>query len=178
MSLKLPKTKIVKEAEQQVANLKSSIDLMSKVIELAAISDKHALELQKWINSLLVDGQQFIHQCGLNQYPDYHDAALLLHSQDTRWSLPKAVEVWSEFHINWIRYIHRSKYLIINKSRIDDQPYLVDRLSKIQHDLELKKKMTNWTLIEEKTVGNSLTENQLDYIENKVLTEIKDFYER
>ena len=38
--------------------------------------------------------------------------------------------------------------------------------------------MTNWTLIEEKTVGNSLTENQLDYIENKVLTEIKDFYER
>ena len=135
-------------------------------------------ELQKWINSLLVEVQQFIHQCGLNQYPDYHDAALLLHSQDTRWSLPKAVEVWSEFHINWIRYIHRSKYLIINKSRIDDQPYLVDRLSKIQHDLELKKKMTNWTLIEEKTVGNSLTENQLDYIENKVLTEIKDFYER
>ena len=37
VSLKLPKTKIVKEAEQQVANLKTSIDLMSKIIELAAV---------------------------------------------------------------------------------------------------------------------------------------------
>ena len=55
VSLKLPKTKIVKEAEQQVANLKSSIDLMSKVIELAAVSDKHALELQKWIKEYSLD---------------------------------------------------------------------------------------------------------------------------
>lgn len=55
MSLKLPKTKIVKEAEQQVANLKSSIDLMSKIIELAAVSDKHALELQSWIKEYTLD---------------------------------------------------------------------------------------------------------------------------
>ena len=62
MSLKLPKTKIVKEAEQQVANLKTSIDFMSKIIELAAVSDKHALELQSWIkeytlNIELLDAQ-------------------------------------------------------------------------------------------------------------------------
>ena len=55
VSLKLPKTKIVKEAEQQVANLKTSIDLMSKVIELAAVSDKHALELQSWIKEYTLD---------------------------------------------------------------------------------------------------------------------------
>ena len=55
VSLKLPKTKIVKEAEQQVANLKSSIDLMSKIIELAAVSDKHALELQSWIKEYTLD---------------------------------------------------------------------------------------------------------------------------
>ena len=55
MSLKLPKTKIVKEAEQQVANLKTSIDLMSKIIELAAVSDKHALELQSWIKEYTLD---------------------------------------------------------------------------------------------------------------------------
>ena len=55
VSLKLPKTKIVKEAEQQVANLKTSIDLMSKIIELAAVSDKHALELQSWIKEYTLD---------------------------------------------------------------------------------------------------------------------------
>ena len=55
VSLKLPKTKIVKEAEQQVANLKTSIDLMSNIIELAAVSDKHALELQSWIKGYTLD---------------------------------------------------------------------------------------------------------------------------
>ena len=55
VSLKLPKTKIVKEAEQQVANLKTSIDLMSNIIELAAVSDKHALELQSWIKEYTLD---------------------------------------------------------------------------------------------------------------------------
>ena len=55
MSLKLPKTKIVKEAEQQVANLKTSIDMMANIIELAAIDDKHALELQSWIKEYTLD---------------------------------------------------------------------------------------------------------------------------
>tara|TARA_R100000900_G_scaffold123254_1_gene97666 strand:- start:34 stop:630 length:597 start_codon:yes stop_codon:yes gene_type:complete len=134
--------------------------------------------LPEWINSLITNGQQFIHQCGLNQYPDYHDAALLIYSQETRWSLPKAVEAWTQFHINWIRYIHRSNYLIVNKSKTKDQPYLIDRLSKIQFRLELKKKMSNWTLIEEEKILNSLTNTQLDYVNNKILKEIKDFYER
>ena len=56
MSLKLgSKTYAVKQAEQQVANLKTSIDMMSNIIELAAIDDKHALELQKWIKEYKLD---------------------------------------------------------------------------------------------------------------------------
>ena len=38
-----------------MANLKTSIDLMSNIIELAAVSDKHALELQKWIKEYSLD---------------------------------------------------------------------------------------------------------------------------
>ncbi|OUW92256.1 MAG: hypothetical protein CBD88_08820 [Flavobacteriales bacterium TMED228] len=49
------KSKVVKEAEQQVANLKTSIDMMANIIELAAIDDKHALELQSWIKEYTLD---------------------------------------------------------------------------------------------------------------------------
>ena len=49
------KSKVVKEAEQQVANLKTSIDMMADIIELAAIDDKHALELQSWIKEYTLD---------------------------------------------------------------------------------------------------------------------------
>ena len=86
--------------------------------------------------------------------------------------------MWTEFHINWIRYIHRSNYLIINKIKTDDQPYIVDILSKAQYNLEFKKKMPNWTLIDDKKITNFLTDNQLDYVNNKVLRDIKIFYER
>ena len=55
VSLKLPKTKLVKEAEQQVVNLKTSIDMMENIIELAAVSDKHALQLQQWIKEYSLD---------------------------------------------------------------------------------------------------------------------------
>ena len=47
--------KSVKEAEEQVANLKTSIDMMENIIELAAVSDKHALELQSWIKEYNLD---------------------------------------------------------------------------------------------------------------------------
>ena len=49
------KSKVVKEAEQQVANLKTSIDMMANIIELAAVDDKHALELQSWIKEYTLD---------------------------------------------------------------------------------------------------------------------------
>ena len=49
------KSKLVKEAEQQVVNLKTSIDMMENIIELAAVSDKHALLLQSWIKEYTLD---------------------------------------------------------------------------------------------------------------------------
>lgn len=56
MSLKLGnKTHAIKQAEIQVSNLKMSIDMMTDIIELAAIDDKHALELQSWIKEYTLD---------------------------------------------------------------------------------------------------------------------------
>ncbi len=56
MQLKVgKKNKLVKEAEEQVANLKTSIDMMANIIQLAAVDDKHALELQSWIKEYTLD---------------------------------------------------------------------------------------------------------------------------
>jgi len=56
VSLKLGnKTHAIKQAEIQVSNLKMSIDMMTDIIELAAIDDKHALELQSWIKEYTLD---------------------------------------------------------------------------------------------------------------------------
>ena len=56
MSLKLgSKTYAIKQAEQSVVNLLESIDLMESIIKLAAIDDKHALELQSWIKEYKLD---------------------------------------------------------------------------------------------------------------------------
>ena len=56
MSLKLgSKTYAIKQAEDSVQNMLESIDLMESIIRLAAVSDKHALELQKWIKEYKLD---------------------------------------------------------------------------------------------------------------------------
>lgn len=56
VSLKLGnKTYAIKQAEQSVVNLLESIDLMESIIKLAAIDDKHALELQSWIKEYKLD---------------------------------------------------------------------------------------------------------------------------
>jgi len=56
VSLKLGnKTHAIKQAEIQVSNLKMSIDMMTDIIELAAIDDKHSLELQSWIKEYTLD---------------------------------------------------------------------------------------------------------------------------
>ena len=48
------KSKLVKEAEEQVGNLKTSIDMMENIIQLVAVSDKHALQLQSWIKEYIL----------------------------------------------------------------------------------------------------------------------------
>ena len=50
MSLKLgSKTYAIKQAEESVQNLLKSIHLMEELIAIAALADKHSLELQNLI---------------------------------------------------------------------------------------------------------------------------------
>ena len=59
VSLKLGnKTYAIKQAEDSVQNMLESIDMMESIIRLAAISDKHSLELQKWIKEYKLDVEQ------------------------------------------------------------------------------------------------------------------------
>ena len=56
MQLKVgKKNKLVKEAEETVQNLLKSIHLMEELIAIAALADKHALELQSWIKEYTLD---------------------------------------------------------------------------------------------------------------------------
>ena len=56
MSLKLGnKTYAVKQAEESVQNLLKSIHLMEELIAIAALADKHSLELQSWIKEYKLD---------------------------------------------------------------------------------------------------------------------------
>ena len=56
MSLKLgSKTYAIKQAEESVQNLLKSIHLMEELIAIAALADKHSLELQNWIKEYKLD---------------------------------------------------------------------------------------------------------------------------
>ncbi len=56
MQLKVgKKNKLVKEAEETVQNLLKSIHLMEELIAIAALADKHSLELQSWIKEYKLD---------------------------------------------------------------------------------------------------------------------------
>ena len=56
MSLKLgSKTYAVKQAEESVQNLLKSIHFMEELIVIAALDDKHSLELQSWIKEYKLD---------------------------------------------------------------------------------------------------------------------------
>ncbi|MDA0764132.1 MAG: hypothetical protein O3A39_06825 [Proteobacteria bacterium] len=45
----------LKEAEEHIANLRKAIDYMEELIKLAALDDKHSLELQSWIKEYTLD---------------------------------------------------------------------------------------------------------------------------
>jgi hypothetical protein len=132
----------------------------------------------KWMNSIIENDEEFINKYSLTQFPDYHDPRLLVKTKNEFWSLPRAIELWCEFHINWIRYLHRSNYVIMNQDKMSDQPYIIDFLSKVNLKLELEKKMPNWTLIKNDNVTekNFLTDLQHKYISKKVPNEIIDFF--
>lgn len=151
-----------------------------------------------WLESIIRKDVDFINRWGLAKYPDYHDQDLLWENSLFKFSIPLAIEKWIEFHINWIKYLHRTNYIIMNQRTMCSQPGAVEVLSNIEVKLKLQKKMTNWTLftnsidyninqtskdfderiknyIENKTT--KLTDKQISYINNKVPKEIKDFFE-
>ena len=49
VSLKLPQSYGVKESQKHLADVEKSLDIMADIIIIAAVSDRHALELQRWI---------------------------------------------------------------------------------------------------------------------------------
>ena len=132
----------------------------------------------KWMNSIIENDDEFINRYSLTDFPDYHDPNLLIKRGNEFWSLPKAIELWCEFHINWIRYIHRSNYVVMNQDKMSDQPYIIDFLSKVNLKLELQKKMPSWTLIQDDNITekNVLTDLQHKYVAKKVPNEIIDFF--
>ena len=49
VSLKLPQSYSVKEAQKHLADVEKSHDLMADIIKIAAVCDGNSLELQRWI---------------------------------------------------------------------------------------------------------------------------------
>ena len=142
-----------------------------------------------WMESIIRNEVDFINRWGLVNYSDDHDEDLLWKTALYKFSIPLAIEKWIEFHIEWIKFIHRSNYVIMNQRKMCDQPGTVEVLSNIESKLKLKKKSPQWTLfadkdfdyrkkdyIENKTT--KLTDKQIQFINNKVPKEIIDFYEK
>lgn len=152
-----------------------------------------------WIESIIRNDVDFINRWGLVKYPDYHDQDLLWENALYKFSIPMAIEKWIEFHTEWMKFIHRSNYIIMNQRKMCDQPRAVEVLSHIENKLKLQKKKPQWTLftnnvdyrvaqtdkdfderkknyLENKTT--KLTDKQIQYINNKVPQEIIDFYEK
>lgn len=176
------------DAEQATANLEQTTPLI--------FCYKTPL---MWMESIIRNDVDFINRWGLAQYPDYHDEELLWENALFKFSIPLAIERWIEFHIEWMKFIHRSNYVIMNQRKMCDQPGAVEILSYIESKLKLQKKNPQWTLftnnvdyrvaqtdkdfderkknyLENKTT--KLTDKQIEYITNKVPQEIIDFYEK
>lgn len=151
-----------------------------------------------WMESIIRNDVDFINRWGLAKYPDYHDPDLLWENALYKFSIPLAIEKWIEFHIEWMKFIHRSNFVVMNQRKMCDQSGAVEVLSEIESKLKLQKKMPQWTLftnaidyrvrqtsqdfderkknyIENKTT--KLSSKQTDYIKNKIPKEIIKFYE-
>jgi hypothetical protein len=167
------------DAEQATANLAQSTPVI--------FCYKKPLS---WIKSIIDNEVDFINKYRLTRYPDYIDEDLIIKNSMFSWSLPNALEIWIQFHIDWIKYLHRCNYVIMQQDKMIEQPSVIDILSRVQYKLELVKKMPSWTIID-KYVGRgariqdkpyvskniSLTEKQIDYINKKIPKEIITFFE-
>ena len=152
-----------------------------------------------WMESIIRNDVDFINRWGLAKYPDYHDEELLWENALYKFSIPLAIEKWIEFHTEWIKFIHRSNYVIMNQRKMCDQSRAVEVLSLIENKLKLQKKNPQWILftdavdyrvrmtdksfderkknyLQNKTT--KLTDKQIQYINNKIPQEIINFFEK
>jgi hypothetical protein len=176
------------DAEQATANLSHSTPLV--------FCYKTPL---MWVESIIRNDVDFINRWGLAKYPDYHDEELLWENALYKFSIPMAIEKWIEFHREWMKFIHRSNYIIMNQRKMCAQPGAIEVLSNIESKLQLQKKSPQWTLfnnavdyrvgltdkdfderkkkyLENKTT--KLTPKQIQYISNKIPQEIISFFEK
>lgn len=150
-----------------------------------------------WLESIIRKDVDFINRHGCAKFGDDIDPDLLITNKLYKWSIRKAIEVWTEFHINWMKYIHRSGFVIMNQKKMCHQPDAISTMVHIQSKGKLIKKMPHWNLIEENVdykvamtdnfkqrkmdyladKTTYLTPKQKDYIDTKVPKEVIDFYE-
>tara|TARA_E500000318_G_C3548106_1_gene207643 strand:+ start:576 stop:1211 length:636 start_codon:yes stop_codon:yes gene_type:complete len=144
-----------------------------------------------WVESLKKNDVDFINKNGLAKYENSTDPELIFKNSLCSWSLPKAIDKWISFHIDWIKYLHRCNYVIMRQDQMTHQPSVINVLSKIQYKLKLVKKIPNWTVIDRcvnhggrveenlyKDNAKTLSDKQIEYIENKIPKEIINFYEQ
>ena len=144
-----------------------------------------------WLNSLIHQDVDFINRYGLANYPNWIDPDLVLTNKLFSWSLPKAIHVWIDFHLNWLRYMHRCNAVLIHQVKMMEQPHVISVLSKTQYELELVKKHAQWATIDNLvdhggiitknkvvTRNNKLTDKQENYVKNNIPKDITSFFER
>ncbi len=146
-------------------------------------------EPKRWLGSIKNQSIDFVNRYGLSNYPNYTDPQLIINNSEFSWSMPKALQVWVDFHINWIRCAHRCNMVVLNQEKMLEQPNVIDVLTRIQFKQELIKKHMQWLTIDnyvdhsltitknkisKKT--NPLTEYQIDYIDKNLPKEINDFF--
>jgi hypothetical protein len=152
-----------------------------------------------WMESIIRNDVDFINRWGLAKFEDYHDPELLWENALYKFSLPKAINVWIEFHIEWMKYVHRSNFVIMNQKKMCDQAGAVEVLSEMQTKLKLHKKTPQWIIFSNNVdyrvaqtdksfderknnyLSNKtsyLTEKQKEYILNKIPKEVLDFFEK
>jgi hypothetical protein len=151
-----------------------------------------------WVESIIRGDVDFINYWNLTKFSDDIDPDLIIDNIKYRFSLRLCIEKWIEFHTNWIKYLNRTNYIIMNQRKMCDQPGAVEVLSQIENKLGLKKRNAQWILFTNNVdyrvsqtakdfderkkdyitnTTRKLTEKQINYIKSKIPEEIIKFYE-
>ena len=151
-----------------------------------------------WVESIIRNDVDFINHWHLTKFSDDIDSDLIITNDKYRFSLRLCIDKWIEFHTNWIKYLNRTNYIIMNQRKMCLPSDAIDTLTQIENKLELIKKSSQWTLFTNNVdyrvsqtnkdfderkkdyitnTTRKLTEKQVNYIKNKVPEEIIKFFE-